>query len=348
MKGRLNVTLKEIAKLLDVSPSTVSLVRNNKEGVSDETRERVSSALLENGYLPLSPASKSDMSIEQKTIRFLKYSKHYHVVDGNEGFVASIIDSAEREARKRGFNFLMTSFDDDTIAEVFLMAKEQPYQGVILLGTEFDESNYHYLDDFPAPLIVVDNHMKFYPVDSISMDNQDIVYMALQHLHNLGHPQIGYLCSRMQIANCAERFHVYERAIRKLGLPFMKEHVYPVSSKMQGAYEDIIGLLQNHVVFPSALFADNDSIAMGAIRALKEFHYEIPEEISIIGFDNIPFCEISEPQLTTMRVSTSEIGRWTIRRLCQRIAHPSIPVMKMQVGAEIICRKSTLAFQKPV
>lgn len=335
------MTLKQIAQQLNVSPSTVSLVLNKKEGVSDETRKRVLAALSRNGYFPSSSEQKYGNKAEQKSIRFLKYAKHSQVVDGNEGFVASIIDSAEREARKQGYNFLMTSFGDDTIAEVFAMVRAQPYHGVILLGTEFEEKDYYYLDHFPAPLIVVDNRMDFYPVDSITMDNQDIVNMAIHHLFDLGHRQIGYLRSRIQIANFAERFRAYERCIQKMGLPYVKEHVYPINATMQGAYENMVDLIKKKGSFPPALFADNDSIAMGAMKALKEYSYKIPEEISIVGFDDIPFCEMFEPQLTTMRVPTSEIGRWTIRRLCQRISHPLISVLKMQFGAELILRKST-------
>ena len=337
------MTLKQIAEQLNVSPSTVSLVLHKKEGVSEETRKRVLETLLSHGYVPSSIEHKNGNNAAH-AIRFLKYSKHSQVVDGNEGFVASIIDSAEQEARTQGYDFIMTSFGDDTMVDTFAMVREQPYQGVIFLGTEFAEKDFHFLNDFPVPLVVVDNRMEFFPIDSVTMDNQDIVHMAIRHLYDLNHRQIGYLRSKTQIANFSERFFAYEKCMQKLNLPYAKEHVYSISATMQGAYVDTIELIQKKKEFPPALFADNDSIAMGAIKALREYDYKIPEDISIIGFDDIPFCSMIEPPLTTMRVPTAEIGKWTIRRLCQKISEPDTPVIKMQFGAELILRKSTCAY----
>lgn len=336
------MTLKEIANELNVSISTVSFVLNNKEGVSEKTRKVIASKLIENGYIP-SGVPKKDKSDKPKSIRFLKYAKHSQVVDGNVGFVSSIIDSAELEARNQGYHLIITSFGDKEIDDVFSMVRSQPFSGVILLGTEFEEKDYHYLDSFPSPLIVVDNHFEFYPVDVVTMDNQDIVYMAIRHLYNLGHRNIGYLHSHIQIANFAERYRAFERGIKKMGLQFNSENMFSVNATMQGSYESIAEMLEKGVSFPPAIFADNDSIAIGAIKAFKKFNYGIPEDISIVGFDDIPFCTMSEPQLTTMRVPTADIGKWTVQRLCQRIADPEIPVMKMHFSAELISRKSTKA-----
>lgn len=336
------MVLKEIALALNVSQSTVSMVLNQKSGVSAATRARVLAMLAENGYTPTAQAKKSET---RKSIRFLKYAKHSMLVDGNEGFVASIIDSAEREARKRGFNLIMTSFGEEMSDEVFSMVRQDPHDGVILLGTELELEHVGYLQALQVPAVVVDNHMEFCAVDSVVMNNADIVFMALEHLHSLGHTEIGYLHSIVQTGNLAERNCAYRKVLDALGLEYHPEYVLNVGITMQKAYESLMDLLATGIKLPSALFADNDMIALGAIRALKANGYQVPGDISIIGFDDVPFCTVSDPPLTTMHVPTADIGAWTVRRLCYRMGHPDAPVMKMQFGAKLVCRESTCAYE---
>lgn len=337
------LTLKEIASALNVSPSTVSLVLNQKEGVSSGTRSKVLAMLSENGYT-ISPQRTANTN--RGSIRFLKYTKHSLLVDGNEGFVTSIIDSAEREARKKGLNFVITSFGEDMIEEVFNMLREDPLDGIIMLGTELEPKYFKYFEGLTVPFVVVDNHLKFYPADSIVMNNEDIVYMVIKHLADLGHKQIGYLHSNIITGNFYERCCAYSKAISELGLEYDSSHVYSVGVTMQNAYESMQELLQAGTKFPSALFADNDTIAIGSIKALKSNGFKVPDDISIIGFDDIPFCTMADPPLTTMRVPTEDIGSWTVRRLHYRIHHPNSPVTKMQFGATLVCRDSTRAYQK--
>ena len=337
------MTLKEIAQALNVSPSTVSLVLNQKDGVSNDTRSRVLSALNENGY---TVSGKREVAVKRGSIRFLKYSKHSFLVDGNEGFVSSIIDSAEREARRRGFNFVITSFREEMLDEIFTMVREDPLDGIILLGTELESKHFHYLDGIDAPFVVVDNHLKYYAADSIVMNNEDIVYMAIEHLAKLGHKQIGYLHSNIETGNFQERCCAFSKALSQLGLEYNDAYVFNVGITMQNAYESMLKLLQSVTEMPTAFFADNDTIAIGAIKALKSKNYNIPNDISVIGFDDIPFCVMADPPLTTMRVPTEDMGIWTVRRLHYRMSHPDAPVAKMQFEGKLINRESTKAYQK--
>ncbi len=332
------MTLKEIALALNVSPSTVSMVLNQKDGVSADTRSRVLDMLSKNGY---TVSAQSKTSAKGGSIRFLKYTKHSLLVDGNAGFVASIIDSAEREARRRGFNFVITSFGEDMIHEVFDMLLKDPLDGVIVLGTELEPKYYHYMDSMNVPFVVVDNHLGFYAADSVVMNNEDIVYMAIEHLVQLGHKNIGYLHSNVEIENFQERYSAYLKAIKQFGLEYNPKYVYSVGVTMKNSHESVSKLLDNNTDFPSAIFADNDTIAIGAMKALKSKGYNIPDDISIIGFDDIPFCVMADPPLTTMRVPTEDIGVWSVRRLHYRINHPNAPVTKLQFGGKLICREST-------
>ena len=336
------MTLKEIAQSLNVSPATVSLVMNGKPGVGADTRSRVLQMLRDQGYeakpfsAPVPPTAS-----RQKSIRFFKYTSNGYLVHGNDGFVTSIIDAIEIEARRLGYALVMTSCQETMLDEVFSIIRENPLDGMILIGTEFMPQHYHYLDHLNVPVIAVDNYMHYCPIDSVSMNNRDTVYTALSFLHSLGHRQIGYLQSRFQTPNFMERYEAYRSALEQLGMTFSTDFVYHVGATVESSHEDMNELLRQGRKFPTALFADNDTIAIGCIHALERNGVRIPGDISVIGFDDIPSCKIIEPPLTTMRSSPEYLGFNAVRQLHARINNPNLPVTKIQCNGELICRKST-------
>ena len=336
------MNLKEIAKAAKVSPSTVSLVLNDKGGVSPRTREHVATLLCENGY----NINYHKPEVQQKSIRFLKYSRHSHLVNGNAGFVSAIIDAVEKETRLLGYNLVMTVFGENNISEVFDLVRNQPLCGIILLATEMEEADYAYLHDIPVPIVVVDNYMDFHSFNCVDMNNTESTFAAVRHLAGLGHPRIGYLYNKMPSSNCRARRAAYEAALRSLGIPYDPALVYPMHPTLSGSYEDTLNMLRQGVSFPSALVATNDSIALGAVKAFKESGIRVPGDVSVIGFDDIPFSAIADPPLTTMKVSCKDIGMWAVRLLCDRIDYPDSPVAKIQIGAQLIVRESTGPYRK--
>lgn len=332
--------LKEIARRAGVSTATVSLVLNNKRGVGDETRERISQLLYDNGY----KINYQTDGAEQKNIRFLKYSTHSHLVDGNPGFVNAIIDSVEKQCRKLGYNLVMTVFGKNNINEIFEFVRANPLDGIILLATEIEREDIAYLRSISAPIVVVDNYFELENVSCVDMDNFESTYVAVKHIADLGHRRIGYLYNSLPSANCQARREAYETALGLLSLPFDPSIVYLVHPTMPEAYKSVLALLQKGVRFPSALLATNDSIAIGSMKAFKEFGLRVPEDISIIGFDDISYSAIAEPSLTTMNVNCRDIGYWAVRLLCDRIDRPKSSVVKMQIGATLVCRQSTCEY----
>lgn len=332
------MNLKEIAKQCNVSLSTVSLVLNNKEGVSSEKRSYITRILEENGYEIQRP--KKEFPV--KSIRFLKYSKHSHLVNGNPGFVTAIIDSIERECRRQNFNLVITSFKEKDLNEISEMIRNDPLDGAIFLGTEFDTKHLHYFEHLTVPLIFVDNRMEMEKYDSVTMDNSSSIYKAVEYLLSQGHRQIGYLANALPGSNCLERRDAFCRSIRILHLYSGTDYIYQIPPTTPAAYEHVCQLLRNKTVFPTALIATNDSIALGAMKAFREFGFRVPEDISIIGFDDIEAAPISEPPLTTLRVNCKDMGIWTVRLLCARMQAPSSSIAKIQVGTELIIRESTI------
>lgn len=337
---RKQIKLKEIANLASVSPATVSLVLNNRQGVGPERRRKIQKILEENGY---SVNNRFD-SKTKKSINFIKYKKHGLLVDGNPGFVNAIIDAVEKECRRQGYNLIMTALGEKQLDEISKLIEQDSTDGVLLLGTELTAEDIEFFSNVPVPMVIIDNYMPMLEYNCITMNNEETIFRSISHLSSLGHPKIGFIANKLPSSNCNARRKAFEYAIMQQGYIFDPSLVYTVHPTPDGAYQSIRDLLEKGVKFPSALVANNDSIALGAMKAFKEFKIRIPEDISIVGFDGIPFSTISDPPLTTMEVSCPEIGVWAVRILCDRIQYPFSSITKMQVGTRLLERSSTAPF----
>ncbi len=333
--------LKEIADLAKVSPATVSMVLNNREGVGPEKRRQIIKILEENGYR----INKRSDQKAKKSIRFIKYKKHAMLVDGNPGFVNAIIDAVEKECRRQGYNLIMTAYGENQLDEIATLAEQDPTDGILLLGTELTADNMEHVTNISTPMVILDNYLPMLDYNCITMNNEEAIFRAVSHLSSLGHPQIGFIANMLPSSNCNVRRTTFEHALTRLGYTFDPALVYTVHPTPDGAYQSILAMLEEGVKFPSALVANNDSIALGAMKAFKEFKIRIPEDISIVGFDSIPFSTISDPPLTTMEVSCADMGIWAVRILCDRIQYPFSSITKMQVGTKLLERSSTAPYR---
>lgn len=330
------MTIREIAAIAGVSPGAVSLVLNDKKGVSPQTRDRIKRVLEENNYAPAAQSKKS----ARRHIRFIKYRTHGMAVEENQGFVASIIDQIEVECRRYNYDLIMCGCTNETAEETFKMVAEDPKDGVILLGSEFDADNFGMLRDIKAPIVVLDHSMQYENVDSVVMANANIAASAVTYLYNLGYRNIGYFLTSVKVSNFTERYNGYLEQLTKLGLTAPEPVL--LMPTLNGAYEDMKRLLESGAYVPEgAVRAGNDSIAIGAAKALQEAGYRIPDDISIIGVDDIPYSSMTVPPLTTMRISRSVMGILTVSILRERIKHPDWPYMHMQVTAQLVERGST-------
>lgn len=328
------MTIREIATIAGVSPATVSLVLNDKKGVSAQKRDRVKEVLEEYNY------NRQQIKKAPKfSIRFIKFRTHGMAVEENQGFIASIIDQIESECRNHSYNLIMCGCDNSTLKETLQMASNYPQDGIILLGTEFDTANIQMIREIKAPVVVLDNSMQYENIDSVVMANTGVAALAVSYLYDLGHRKIGYFQTSVSISNFAERYSGYLETLSRLGLTPPPPVL--LTPTLQGAYEDMKKHLQTGAYIPEgAVFADNDTIAIGALRALQEAGYSIPEDISIIGVDDIPFSSMTVPPLTTIRIARSLMGIQTVRLLRSRIKNPG-PFIHLLITGELVVRGST-------
>lgn len=329
---------KELAALAGVSPATVSLVLNNKKGVGEEKRRRILALLKENGYA----VSQEESPSSTDSILLIKYSTHGILVEENAGFVSAIIDSIQAGCLKKGLQ-LSIRFVKNNLAEALEAIHFPNYQGVILLGTELLPSDYPLLEKIPLPHVVVDNEMPSCPCCSVVMDNDRGVREALSHLAALGHREIAYFSSSLPIQNFADRSRAFHQAVQELGMTCLPQHEFKLQPSLMGACGSMEAYLEQGSSLPSCAFADNDTIAIGAMRALQKHGIRIPQDISVIGFDDIQYASIHSPTLSTIRIHREVIGTVALEHLQLCIASPEITGVKTRISGVLIPRHSTAA-----
>lgn len=333
------MTIREIANLAGVSPAAVSLVINNKKGVSEETRQRVQSVIDEHNYVL--PGQKHVGKPKRFRLCVVKFRTHGIAIEENQGFIASIIDQIESECRHYGYDLAMVNCEVATATETLKEVMATPPDGVILMGTELSVADYKLLDLLTVPTIVMDNSMRDVDIDSVLMDNEAISAEAVRYLYSLGHRDIGYIRFSLPISNCEERYQGYLREMERLKLPIPK----PISimPTFTGAYKDMKQMLEAGEYVPhGACVADNDTVAIGVMKAIHEAGYHIPEDISIIGVDDIPFSAMTMPALTTMRISRSALGTLAVDTLRKRIKYPYWAGMHVRLSGRLVVRGSTM------
>lgn len=214
------------------------------------------------------------------------------------------------------------------------------YEGIILIGTEFTPELYPLFDSIYIPYVVVDNVCPYTTCNSICMNNEENVYIAVDYLKKCGHKSIGYIGGNIYSENFQLRKKGFIESVERLGMDYIKEHTYMISPTMIGAYNDMMEQLQDISALPDCFFADNDTLALGAIKALKEKGFKIPRDISIIGFDDIPYSAVSSPALTTIHVQRKQIGKLAVEQLLKIKKDKKNKPVKTLITGNLIIRDS--------
>jgi LacI family transcriptional regulator len=175
----------------------------------------------------------------------------------------------------------------------------------------------------------------------VVINNLGGIYMGTKHLIEKGHRHIGYLKSATPIQNFIERYEGYLRALAEAGLHPDEKYCFSLRANMEDAYTDMKTYLENNNPLPTALIADNDLIAFGAIKALTEFNVKIPSDVSVVGFDDMPFCSMSNPPLTTIGVDKKVFGGLAVDNLIYLIENDINYYLKTVIDVALIERAST-------
>lgn len=343
------MTHRELAQKLGVSPATLSLVINHKPGLSQATRARVLEQLESLGLQDMlrKPNLSADpVEASGNNICFVAYKRHGKILDFSPFFLL-IMESVESCAHKNGYNLLFLTIDRrQPIPEQIRRLRDMNCAGAVIFATEMLSDDVTIFDQLPFPHVILDNDFPELNIDSVAINNLIGMYQAVEHLAQLGHKKIGYLKSSTFINSFGEREVGFRQAMSRLSLPLDERFVVELNYTEEGSYQEFRTFLTSSPELPSAFVADDDTIAAGAIKALAEAGYCIPEDISIVGFNDRPVCDLTNPPMTSIRVPKYAFGAMAIDLLVKRIhdaniRRDAIHSLKYRIGTELIVRSST-------
>jgi LacI family transcriptional regulator len=333
-----SITAKKLAEKLNLSAAAVSMALNNKNGVSLETRQRVIKAAEKYGY----DFSRIDSKqVDKGSIYQITYRTHGTIMSYLPIF-SEITEGIEQVCAKDGYKLkiLQLSEKNDDIQKYIEDIRISDCAGIILLGTEMRKETYTMFAKLSIPIILLDSYFDTANCDSVLINNKQGAYLATDYLINKYQCHPGYMKSTYPIENFFERSNGFYKAVREHGMSVSNCIIHDLPPSIDGAYSDMTEIIKNKQELASCYFADNDLIAIGAVKALKDCGYKIPDDIAVVGFDNISESRIIDPALTTVDVPRQFMGQTAARQLIQLIRNPRPHSTKTEVSTSLIKRNS--------
>lgn len=333
-KPDMKATIKYMSELTGFSQATISNALNYKKGVNPDTSKKILEVARELGYLQSGEQN-------QRKITFVMYKSNGLITDDTP-FFTMVLDGFESECRRWGYEMAI-NYLDRRAADFEKQAAgllKNTSSAVVLMGAEMIDEDFENFRTAGCLLTTLDYWDEQMMFSGVIINNEDSTRAAVRYLLEKGHREIGYLRGDFRIKAFRQRGSGYRLTLAKAGIPLEKKYIVTLKTTMDGAYHDMLRFLIGKPELPTAFFADNDMIALGAMKALQECGYRIPEDISVIGFDDLPFCEIVSPRLTSLRVPKQEMGKVAARNMIDRMEHGSDIVIKTQICAAFMERDS--------
>lgn len=314
------------------SPATVSNALNGKKGVNRKTAEKIYEVAEQLGY---------NLNEKITKIRFLIFRRNGLIID-DSAFHPTVIEGVEKQAKEMGYETIFTYVDINDQESYFQIKSivQDTSAAVVLLGTEMMEEDFQLFANAKCHIILLDGWSDTYFFDAVLISNTDAACRAVEYLVQNGHKKIGYIGGDFRIQAFKYREIGYRRMMEKHDLPIENKYRILVGTKIDTAYEKMKDYLSQEREMPTAFFVDNDTIAIGVMRALQEKGYKIPDDVSIVGFDDLNFGMVSNPPLTTVHVYKREMGEIAVRELAEAMNNKNKMKCKIQVCTEFVERGS--------
>jgi len=321
------ITMKEIASIAGVDTSTVSRALNNDQAISLDVREKIQDIARKNSYKKRKTKAKNVSYVIDKRY-FLLTSRFYN----------RVIEGIEDELKKQKYVFQFNSLEPNQFSLENIHIKN--LAGMIIT------SCYH--DDFiievkklGIPVVLVDYYLPTEDISSVLIDNTDGIIKGMQYLASLGHRRIAYIKGDISEIGSYDRYMGYRKAVQMFDLDDDERLVIGCDFSIKGTYEAMRSFLNSGIDRPTALLAVNDIVAIGAMEAIKEKSLRIPDDMSVLGFDDIDLAGEVIPRLSTIHVRKRTIGRLAVQRLMQLIQGVDIEYSKILVAPVLKIREST-------
>jgi LacI family transcriptional regulator len=332
------VTIEDVARAAGVSKQTVSRAINNKGEISHRTREKILALIKKMGYRP------NRMAQAMNTSR--SHMIGLVVPDITNPFFPEVVRAVQDAAMANGYTALICNTDESQEQEIEVLNELVTHgiDGLITFTHQAsDEAVVEFADRF-GPLLIINREFKQefdHPnITSLLVDNLSGAYQAVTHLISLGHTKIGMLANSALAERPIRRVQGYEKALSDMGIAIDHDLLVWHEPTLTGGYEAAKALLTRRPD-TTAIFAYNDLMALGALRACRDLNLSVPQDISIIGFDDIQLASMVTPALSSVRVDKYEMGKLAFERVFSLIQNPAESREKIEMVATLMDREST-------
>lgn len=330
--------MQDIADKCGVSLTTVARALKNKGEISKETRERILAVARELNYTANVPA------------RILAGGKSnivgLVVADNSNPYYAKMIRGVEDTAKQNGYGLILFNTDETMEQEqkAHQMLIENHVDGILITSVISGSEPLKSLDKHNIPYVLLNRYIEGYTTDSVRSDNELGAYLITSHLCKQGHKRILHITGSEDISSVRERLSGYKNALKENGIEFDPDLVLRCDLKLGGGYGCMVEALDEIKPNPTAIFAYSDLLAIGVMKALKEKGISIPDDIALVGYDNIDYSPFFEPSLTTVDQFAYKIGEQGMKILIEKINQEEKEAWQCQeviIKPELIIRHSS-------
>jgi LacI family transcriptional regulator len=329
------VTMKDIAVRAGVSVVTVSRAFNDKPDISRETRELILQIARELDYTP-DGLAKSLVTRKTRTIGIL-------IPNNIDSFYAEVVQGIGDECLERGYSIILCNTHDSAEKELeyIRLLREKRVEGMLIYPVQEDERYIEELKNCPIPFVFLNRHTDALKCDYVINDNVYGAYSAVNHLIQRGHRRITYICAKPTASSGKERIAGCKMAVTENGLPSNALSVVTCDETIESCYNIIKELISKDINL-GAIFVWDDRLAIGVIKAIFEVGMRIPQDIAVVGYDDIESSEYLFPSLTTIRQPTYQIGETAAHILVDKLeAEGVIEIKEIVLKPELVIRETT-------
>ncbi|HEY2420418.1 MAG TPA: LacI family DNA-binding transcriptional regulator [Neobacillus sp.] len=333
------VTIKDVALLANVAPSTVSRVIADSPRISMDTKQRVKQAMEQLGYHPNLNA-RNLASRTTQTIGLVMPSSG-DVVFQNP-FFPTVLQGISQGAHEKEYALHMTTgkTENEILEAVIRMVQGKSVDGVILLNSKVEDKVISYLMEREFPFVLIGKPYKdVEEITHVDNDNFRAMKEATQYLIKLGHQQIAFIGGKLDLVVTVERLLGYERALSQANIELRNDYIIHEEFLREGGQEAVRELMSlEHP--PTALVVTDDFMALGVLNTLDELKIRVPEDISIVSFNNVLFAEMARPPLTSVDIKIFDLGYQASKNLIQKVENANEPTKRIIISHKLIERQS--------
>jgi LacI family transcriptional regulator len=327
-------TIQDVAKLAGVAPITVSRVINNSGYASEETRARVEAAITTLGYIP-NTLARGLRSKRTHTLALV-------MTDITNPFFTQIARGVEDQASRSGYTVIYCNTDESEAKEekyISILMQKQ-VDGVLLVPARSNSKSVNFLFSNGIPVVLIDRSIPDTQTDLVRSDSEQGAYNLTRHLIELGHKKIVTISGPREVSTASDRVSGYRRAMAEAGLEDLESIYYDTYTQTSGYELTHQALTLNPR--PTAIFGTNNFISIGVLKALRNAGLRVPEDVSVVGFDDLPASMVVDPILTVAAQPAYEMGSQAAELLLKRIS-AELPEINQEVilPTEIIIRRSS-------